>query len=63
MWHGANNLLIMKTVQERIKLAEAKGWTQIHEHEGKLWGIVPNADELDSQGALERYYEIPEYAT
>lgn len=48
-------------LKQRIELAKRDGWTQIHEHGGKLWGIVPNAEEFDSQGALENYYEIPDF--
>ncbi len=44
-----------------IELAKQEGWTQIHEYEGKTFGIVPDAEMMDSQGADNRYYEIPNY--
>ena len=51
----------MNKIKQRVKIAELCGWTNIHNVDGKLWGIIPYAEEFDSQGALENSYEIPNY--
>jgi hypothetical protein len=44
-----------------IELAKLEGWTEIHEYEGKLFGIVSDAEMMDSQGADQVYCEVPDY--
>lgn len=48
----------MNKENQRIAIAKACGWTNIT---SDFYGTVPNADELDSQGALENLYQIPDY--
>lgn len=51
----------MNKTEQIIKLAQFEGWTNLRVHKGKVWGTVPDAKELDSQGALENFYEVPDY--
>lgn len=43
----------MKEDKQQIAIAEACGWTKIHDCEGSLFGLVPEA--------LEKYFKIPDY--
>ncbi len=52
----------MKTTEEkRIAIAEACGWTTVHENRGKIVGFVPDSEMMDSQGADEMLFEVPDY--
>jgi hypothetical protein len=53
----------MNPEQQRIKIAEACGWTEVHTSGpmNNLCGIVPNAELMSSQGADEVYCHIPDY--
>ena len=51
---------------QRIAIAKACGWAQIKLRLKKdydtVWsGVIPNAGEFDSQGALENAFELPDY--
>jgi hypothetical protein len=51
----------MNKLKQRKLIAEFCGWTEVHDDFKTVWGRIPNAEDFDSQGALESYYEIPDY--
>lgn len=52
----------MTDLEINKSIASILGWKDIHEVKGILYGIIPDADEYDSQGALEKYFEIPDFS-
>lgn len=52
---------MMTPQEQRIALAEWDGWTNVAVRLGTVSGFVPDSEMLDSQGAKNQYFEIPDY--